>query len=825
MKKKFPDIRIDSGFQKVYSLDLSGGGTDVSTLTLSFLDTGQNFELSTQISKTVTIGSFYTFKGYVVAKSKRQGMSGKIIELTLVDQSIILDQIYIGLKGKHGLPTADVARDGVALPLEISLSDYYRDAPLPPSSSTTTPLTPPIKVFSQVGSVPPNLILLGSAVDPCKDLPPSSVDRCNPCGAVFTSNSERIFDCRKNRAVQILDVDYSFNELLNSLGGKVSFAEVPTVAISYRAQHTGSLRDVLNAWCQEIGYSFYYDSNTSNVVFFRPTSGIQIKNNLDSLFSDCIIEDKTETNSIQQNERQINIAYFGKDGEWKDYDCSEDSQGGFSGNNRQGYTLKPIGLDLVVASTPLIRLYNNQNFFKAILAAGAYNKDFRDLFCWNKVLNFTEPAQGMIGKKPLMGWNVKAVCYKDGADQKAFVSEGYTETAMSTLYNHIMNEVIPKNQRGPYEKAGAYLIVAEEYGSNAYEFEKKIIENYGGKYFYAGISSDGSRLSSPDGQLRVFNITSDEAVDRLFPDLMLNHKLLTNIRGSIKFANNPSDSTVRNNKIVLLNRSSSSFPEPTEDHPFLEDISKVKIQDVDFSAEYAGLKSTDRVFLIPAKNLEWELEPITANHPGEILAVRGSNLGLKSATTDKFTFKFKVPSRSNKTEFSTYLPVSNSPYTVSIEGSENKVSFKYKTVIPKLEVVLFGDEDKKQNYLRTTVNYIPITDVNLGNLVANQAAKKCYLDENKIKIYGQSILKNFTVEDQPSELITISYSLFGIPSVPLTPKDGLVSFSIKMDSSGTRTNLSFSNKPPLNKSIEYKKNELKYLLNNQSTKSYTNILR
>ncbi len=53
MKKDFPSIKISGVTKKVYSLDLSGGGSEPSTLRLSFVWGKENYDLNTktEISK------------------------------------------------------------------------------------------------------------------------------------------------------------------------------------------------------------------------------------------------------------------------------------------------------------------------------------------------------------------------------------------------------------------------------------------------------------------------------------------------------------------------------------------------------------------------------------------------------------------------------------------------------------------------------------------------------------------------------------------------------------------------------------------------------
>lgn len=816
IKKTFPKITISGITKKVFSLDFSGGGTDVSSLKMSFL-TGDsdNFNLSSSQLVTVSIGNFYTFIGYIVNITKRIGISGKITELTLVDRSIILDRLYIGLKGKHGGPAPNLVGSNIQVSKEVNLNQLNPNK----TSSPTTGGQSVISIFEISGDQPDDLILIGSAIDPCKDIGDETVDMCDPC--IDTNGYiEKKIDCVKNRSFQILDVDYTFNDLIAAASNKgISFINKPTINLSYRSQATGSLRDVLNTWCQELGYSFYYTSG-GQVQFFDVKNGINIRSDLDSYFNDCIIEDKTETTSIEQNTNKINVAYFGKGGEIKQYDCSNEQAGSYNGLQKQGYSLKPISLNLVLSNTQLTRRYGGSDNFKAIIAAGEYSQDFRNLFCWTQILNFKQPNPNMIGEKPLMGWKVKAVSFKQGDEISAHVSDGYNETAMTTMYNHIMNEVIPKNQRREYETNGAYIVIAEPYENKSFAFEQAVIKNYCGRYWYNGILSDDRKISSPDGTVKIVQLNINN-LTYMFPDLLLSHPYLAQAKSSLSAGLAGTD----NKNVIILERNSSVFPDPRDPQieDFLKKVEKVKIKEIDFGAEYASLKAEDKVFLIPAsKGIDISFSISTRTHPIERQSAREPYGFGGYGSTDKIEISLKIP-KNNLEKIGVYLPVSSN-YSVVLEPSGNKVSFTYGSIIPKLETIIFGRNNRPRKYLSTSLNYIPITDSNLSNLQRDNSSKMCYLDKNKVIQYGQSIVSNFNIND-PEELKTISYSLFGIPSVVFTPQDGLNSFSIRMDSSGTRTSLSFSNRPPAPQSIEFKRNELKYLLNKQSLKTFINGLR
>ena len=76
---------------------------------------------------------------------------------------------------------------------------------------------------------------------------------------------------------------------------------------------------------------------------------------------------------------------------------------------------------------------------------------------------------------------------------------------------------------------------------------------------------------------------------------------------------------------------------------------------------------------------------------------------------------------------------------------------------------------------------------------------------------------NFT-----KEKVTKTYSILGLPNQLYTFADGLTSFSIRLDQSGTRTSVSFSNLFPSKVSDNVKQNQLNYLIKNNSNNKYIN---
>ena len=267
MKTNFPNIRISGVPKKVYSIDLSGGGAEPAQLKISFISKAgesNSYELNTTTLITISIGNFYTFKGYVVACSEKQSVSSGITcELTLVDSSVILDKLWVGLKGKHGGPAAPLLKNtNSTVTQNASSINFANFSNLTVQSNSNLNIND-LAVFQTTGFFPENnLILVGNSVDPCQNTTSENPkDPCDPCSSTEASSST--LDCSKSRALDILNVNYTFNDLILEASKKVNFSDTFPSSTSYRAEYTGTLREVLNNWCKDYGYSFYWDPELS----------------------------------------------------------------------------------------------------------------------------------------------------------------------------------------------------------------------------------------------------------------------------------------------------------------------------------------------------------------------------------------------------------------------------------------------------------------------------------------------------------------------------------------------------------------------------------
>jgi len=775
MKVNFPNISIQNVNKKVYAVDLSGGGQEPFNLRLNYIDNiNATFNLDTITPIEVKIGSFFTFKGYGVSFSKKQSVSsGTTCELTLVDTSIILDKLWVGLKGKHGggppLIRRSVKLANTAAPVEVNLNTLY-------STQKIDPITNGLAVFIADNN-DSNLILVGSYIDPCADQDKDQItDLCDPCSDTATSN----IDCQKSRSFEILDVDYSFSELLEALNGKVLFGNsISGVPTNYRAQYTGSLREVLNNWSQDFGWTFYWDSNANSIFFVNLSTGINIDNLKLENTLNCKIEEFSESRSIEDIKKTVNIAYFGKAGEVKNYTCSSTSAAPAEKVSTNGETrqCRPITTTLLFANNkPLQEVYETQETLETVMAASRLGEDLRRIVLLYNRYKFKNLNENLIGTYALLGWDVKAVIHKTTQDSQ--VKDGYDATTMRAFWTLLSKSesLFDKNfLKTAFINEEYYFLIVKPYSEGGYSFEKDLCEKFAGVFSYDNPSDNTDvQYSSDDGE-----------VNGAPPDLSIGHKL---IRANAAIV------AIHNDQKIVTVKGSVTWPSNPDDenvNEFLKIWSK-KVRKIELPLfEGINLSDGDELWMLP------------------------SNVG-QGDTIDYKNISFALPPENNPQGTKREYTVT----TVSGGGGGGSNSQGGTTLImPKIEIIKSYPSQDNGSFTSIEVNYQNITNNNLSNIV--RGTRSCYIDQGKIVGYANDLMRdlntNFTTEK-----ITKTYSILGLPDQLYTFADGLTSFSIRLDQSGTRTSVSFSNLFPSKVSDNVKQNQLNYLIKNNSNNKYIN---
>ena len=234
-----PQVKVAGIKYPVYSADFTWGGADSpSTIVITYINKNGEYRapsLNTTTPTKIQIDNFFYFNGYPVNWKKDSGPNGKTLTVKYVDTSTILDKIYVGLKGVHGA--------GQAGSEVVSYGQFN------------------------------NIILLGDAIDPCEGITDEYSDPCSPCvsyediARLQGSNTEKRVKCETERQLRILQVQYTFTQLIAGLAAKgIKFDRLPVFNPDIYATQTGTARSVLKYWADQLGFIFYWNKDTINFI-------------------------------------------------------------------------------------------------------------------------------------------------------------------------------------------------------------------------------------------------------------------------------------------------------------------------------------------------------------------------------------------------------------------------------------------------------------------------------------------------------------------------------------------------------------------------------
>jgi len=311
----------------IYSVRLNiAYGDSQSTISISVISENGNYSITpADLSSTycspyhIQIGSNITFVGYLEDYSKHISPGGNTLTLHFVDTSHILDIIQVGLYKRYGTQSFG------------------------------------------------NLIIVGFELDPCNPenyVNPVSnfYDPCSPCiNDQAQQDIKNYVDCEEKAKYEIHDVKYNFNELLSKIPIPIKggiFANK-----NYLQQYTGTLREVLNQWCQDYGYFFYWDNGT--IVFKDLRNTIQVNTDIQNFCPNLLEYD--ESYSMKNSVKTATITNFSRPGDpAKMYECQ---------------SAKYIELQsLLQNNTYSMPLTVTPNIDRVASGLAYYSQDLRDLY-------------------------------------------------------------------------------------------------------------------------------------------------------------------------------------------------------------------------------------------------------------------------------------------------------------------------------------------------------------------------------------------------------------------------------------------------------------
>lgn len=793
-----PIVKIGGVPYPIFDVNLDGGGENPAVVNVKFVNESGNYiDPQRGESAFVQIGNFFSFNGIIDKTAREESSGGNFLEVTIVDRSRILDQYYIGLSGKHGMGFGTITSGGSN-----------------------------------------RVILLGQQIDPC-DGANEVQDLCSPCIDDDGLLIQKMMDCQRNREIKILDVNYSFAELLNevsNIGIPIQRPSIPND--EYRAQHTGILREVLSAWCEDYGWSFYWNSETDSLHFIDRKVGININDS--GIENGCTLESKRTEKGGEDLDIQGSISYFGIDGEIQDYQCKNNGEWEYA----KELLLRPLTLeDVLVGQGGQIDSFVRNNYITSyhvekMIVLSLYSQYARDLYALyyiyemenaqdfeNLVENNENVTMSLLGN-----FQPRLVCHKDSGndDNKAIYNKYFQKGSPFTPFSN--------DQIDAMVKAGVYIVVGtfdNGIREKFINFETELAENCMGKYWYRYFNADltnGFDYTAPDGTMNYYKRGAAVQFDFL-------SALPRNLSSISSFLNEIQEGKGRAiDNFVVLERNQVWIPAPKAEDSvvrFASDCENRSMFGKNNSVSDVGLvrsliKEKEVVLLFYPKNAlnVFDVSPngnsVSKNNvleaenkdvPFSMYGKKGT-YGLRSANTKGFSVA------TNNSSFEIVYPVQSGftpgvnygGYSVLGRGTAVSSENGGRVLLPKVEVVRTDIPVINNPAKKLKVNYKNLTDQRLSVL-----GQDCTYNMGNIFSVLEEESRNLSqtsIENQT----TITYTLNGIPNVKKDIKDGLISFSIGIGSGGTTSTLVFSNFFPIGRSETMTKNQLEFLIKNPTFK-------
>lgn len=761
-------------------------GATPSTLSVNAISADGNYQiddssLSLSRSSTIKVGNF-SFEGYLTDYSLDLSPEQKTLTLEYVDKSIDLERYYVGLHKRHGDKANSPIKNLIILGKEYHPCDTNYDSTIDYAESTKRNVDP---------------------CDPCPYMPVNKYDtQCDPVLSQF-----QIFECY-----------YTFNELLKNLPLPYQSIAVNT---KFRAQHTGKLKDVLSAWCSDLGMAYYWDIFSNKLVFVDRSKPLSIPNMPDKNTVLDLKYGSTKKNTFSRGF----LGYYSKQGEIKSYTCSTGEQ------SSDFITLNALTLgDIFSPATAGARFAGGMSYLQAkeIQAAiSRYGRPARDSYLWFVFygVKTASIAKQWIGKPFTEFGNFNILDVYSYSNKSA----NY-ETCKSLMSSQDLQAL--KDSGTNY-----YFIVAEvndELADQQFTDSQNLANNFLGKYWFKrynqtipGSSNSRTQISvdSPDGSaqwyalrdslkgLEIFNFGHESAskIATLANDLgsagSKNTNPLTADGGSTTNKTRAADSFILLNRDAKWDPNGDSLKDWDKLFKWFEDInpklfpSGTGRNDILFSL-YNGSENNKNIklfiafeneysgFSIGTSNNYLEASSKTAkikteeDKLGNTINTTLGYYGLSNNSCIQITmpgnFVIRCPSQS----FAGYND-GNSGYVVHVDSNA-----KFTKVIPKQQFTITKLPSSVSDVAQVDFNFKEIKDTDL-TLINN--SKACIPSNADVSKYINDISSNsaFTMA---SAQRTMSFKMPGVMPRSYSISQGLNSVQFNITDNGAYTTYSFEDK-------------------------------
>jgi hypothetical protein len=289
--KEIPKIQGPNFGGVIYGLQLTQNfSQSPSILKLNIINKNGEYEkpqLSVRKKVQVSLGGF-KFNGFPINYSIKKSSIERTLELEISDNSIILDRYYVSLwkQGffnqksvqKEAFRTFDFSDETILVPILETSSGGFSKIRFREKSLGTISLKGSILEVPNGGVRIGNIICLGR-------------------------------EMFKDSECDIPSTYYTFQDFRNTVGSLTGLENISRLNISnnYKATYEGTLREVLQSWCSDFGYDFYWDYNSDRVVFYDISNGLSPNISISS--NNPSIIEYEESESLEGTFHQFGVAY------------------------------------------------------------------------------------------------------------------------------------------------------------------------------------------------------------------------------------------------------------------------------------------------------------------------------------------------------------------------------------------------------------------------------------------------------------------------------------------------------------------------------------
>jgi hypothetical protein len=329
---------------------------------------------------------------YLYKYKIRSSSQGTIMELHYIDGSFELDKIYIGLQGKHGWTKyyGNLFEEMHKYTFNEIIEKNKKQDIIKKAQGQKDK-------FFNVDN--PNFWILGRLMHPCDENKDNIIsfdeaygyDPCDPCPSCPEQKYEN--RCFEILYSSILEFQYPFQDFLDAfneakpkIGNKDLTINAPSEPFAniykkYYKNYVGTLREVLTAWCNDFGFSWYIDLTSSSIEFLDLAKKPLIINSDEIVKEykgqDTLIGYESGADSMDTFDSKV-ISWYQRPGEKKQYECSKS----------QYQMLRPFyGLDFIGNRTREAykggQVDGENDVMSAIL--GAYHPILREIY-WHRAI-------------------------------------------------------------------------------------------------------------------------------------------------------------------------------------------------------------------------------------------------------------------------------------------------------------------------------------------------------------------------------------------------------------------------------------------------------